>query len=119
MTTVFERIVAREIPAKIVYESEAFIAFVDINPQAPVHIIVAPKEPVESLPATVSGFGPYGWKTEQNRIVSELLLIVRHVAALRGVESYRVVINNGVDAGQTVPHLHAHILGGRALGGMG
>ena len=101
--TVFAKIINREIPAVILYEDEWVVAFNDVNPQAPVHILVVPREPVRDL-------------TEASpELLGRLFHGVCEVARARGLEGsgFRTVINTGVDAGQTVPHLHAHILAGR------
>ncbi|MDX2099126.1 MAG: histidine triad nucleotide-binding protein [Leptolyngbyaceae cyanobacterium bins.59] len=105
--TIFSKIIRREIPADIVYEDNLTLAFRDINPQAPVHILVIPKEPIAQLSDAES---------QNHALMGHLLLTVKRVAAQAGLENgYRVVINNGADGGQTVPHLHLHILGGRAM----
>uniref|UniRef100_B8HPK8 Histidine triad (HIT) protein n=1 Tax=Cyanothece sp. (strain PCC 7425 / ATCC 29141) TaxID=395961 RepID=B8HPK8_CYAP4 len=105
--TLFTRIIRREIPADILYEDNLAIAFRDINPQAPVHILVVPKEPIAQLSDAES---------QNHALMGHLLLTVKRVAAQLGLENgYRVVINNGADGGQTVPHLHLHLLGGRPL----
>jgi histidine triad (HIT) family protein len=106
--TIFEKIVAREIPAKIVWEDDDAIAFEDVNPQAPVHILIVPKKVIPRLAAaTVSN----------QKILGKLLLVAGELAKKLGVEQsgYRVVINSGPDAGESVPHLHVHLLGKRAL----
>lgn len=105
--TLFERIIAREIPADIVFEDDAVIAFRDIHPQAPSHVLVVPKKPI----ARLSEAG-----VDDAALLGRCLLTVGEVARRLGLESYRVVINNGSDAGQTVFHLHMHVLGGRRLG---
>ena len=105
--TLFQRIIDREIPANIVYEDDLCLAFRDIQPQAPVHILVIPKKEVRSIAEL----------TEDDRsLVGHLLLVVRQIAEReRLADGYRVVTNIGVDGGQSVPHLHFHLLGGRAL----
>ena len=106
--TIFEKIIAREIPAKIIWEDEEAIAFHDVNPQAPVHVLIVPKKVIPRLTAA----------TEANRaILGKLLLVAGDLARKLGVEKsgYRVVINSGPDAGESVPHLHVHLLGKRAL----
>jgi histidine triad (HIT) family protein len=102
----FCKIVAGEIPASAVRESDRFLAFRDINPQAPVHVLAIPKEHVASLDAASDA-----------SLLGELMLFARDVARDEGVveDGYRVVINTNAGAGQTVFHVHAHILGGRAL----
>jgi histidine triad (HIT) family protein len=106
--TIFEKIIAREIPAKIIWEDDDAIAFHDVNPQAPVHVLIVPKKVIPRLTAA----------TEADRaILGKLLLVAGDLAKKLGVEKsgYRVVINSGPDAGESVPHLHVHLLGKRAL----
>jgi len=105
--TLFEKIVAREIPAQIVYEDDLVLAFRDINPQAPVHILIVPKQAVPRIAeATV----------DEEKLLGHLLLKASAVAKKLDLKNgYRLVINNGADGGETVPHLHVHILGGRHL----
>lgn len=105
--TIFGKIIRREIPANIVYEDELALAFTDVNPQAPTHILVIPKKPIVNL-ATA--------QAEDQLLLGHLLLTVQKVAQIAGLEQgYRVVMNTGQDGGQTVYHLHIHILGGRSL----
>ncbi len=105
--TIFSKIIRREIPADIVYEDDLALAFKDINPQAPVHIIVIPKQPLAKLADAES---------QDHALMGHLLLTVKRVAKLVELNNgYRVVINNGPDGGQTVNHLHLHILGGRPM----
>lgn len=105
--TVFEKIAAREIPAAIVSEDADTIAFRDIKPQAPTHLLVTPKKPIPRL----SEAGP-----EEAELLGRTLLAAAAAARQAGLTGgYRLVINNGPDAGETVPHLHIHVLGGRAL----
>jgi histidine triad (HIT) family protein len=105
--TIFSKIIRKEIPANIVYEDDLALAFTDVNPQAPVHILVIPKKPIVSL-ATV--------EPEDQGLLGHLLLTVQKVAADAGLENgYRIVMNTGVDGGQTVHHLHIHILGRRPM----
>lgn len=105
--TIFIKIIRKEIPAHIVYEDDLALAFTDVNPQAPVHILVIPKKPIVNL-ATA--------EPEDQALLGHLLLIVQKVAAQAGLENgYRVVMNTGVDGGQTVHHLHIHILGRRSM----
>ncbi len=105
--TIFEKIIAREIPAKIIWEDDDTIAFHDVNPQAPVHVLIVPKRVVPSLTEA----------TENDRaLLGKLLLVARDIAKKLDLSSgYRVVINSGPDAGESVPHLHVHLLGKRAL----
>jgi histidine triad (HIT) family protein len=105
--TIFSKIIKREIPADIVYEDELAIAFRDISPQAPVHILVIPKQPIPRLSDAESS---------DHALMGHLLLTVKRVAEQAGLSNgYRVVINSGEDGGQTVDHLHLHILGGRQM----
>ena len=108
MTTLFTKIINKEIPADIVYEDEICLAFRDINPQAPVHILLIPKKEIVSI-ATLT--------EEDNEILAHLLLITAEIAKQEGLEEkgYRVVSNIGNDGGQSVFHLHFHILGGRKM----
>jgi histidine triad (HIT) family protein len=106
--TIFGKIARKEIPADIVYEDNLAIAFRDINPQAPVHILVIPKQPIAKLADAES---------RDHALMGHLLLTAKRVAEQVGLtEGYRIVINNGPDGGQTVDHLHLHILGGRQMG---
>ena len=105
--TIFSKIIRREIPAEIVYEDDLTLAFKDITPQAPVHILVIPKKPLPQLSAAES---------EDHALMGHLLLTAKRVAEQVGLDNgYRLVINNGPDGGQTVYHLHLHILGGRSM----
>lgn len=105
--TIFGKIIRKEIPADIVYEDDLVLAFKDIVPQAPVHILVIPKKPLPQLSAAES---------EDHALMGHLLLTAKRVAQQAGLENgYRLVINNGADGGQTVYHLHLHILGGRQM----
>jgi len=106
--TLFEKISSREIPAKIVYEEDDLIAFHDVNPQAPVHVLIVPKRAIPRI----------GDATESDAaLLGRLLLASRKVAEATGVlqSGYRLVINHGPDAGESVPHLHVHLLGKRRL----
>jgi histidine triad (HIT) family protein len=105
--TIFEKIIAREIPAKIVWEDDDALAFHDVNPQAPVHVLIVPKKIIPRLDEA---------RDSDAKILGKLLLVARDVAKKLELSSgYRVVINNGPDAGESVPHLHVHVLGQRAL----
>jgi len=105
--TIFNKIINREISADIVYEDDRALAFKDINPQAPSHILVIPKKPIPQLASAD--------ETDQD-LLGHLLLIVKQVAADAGLDNgYRVVLNNGTDGGQTIDHMHFHILGGRSM----
>ena len=105
--TIFEKIIARQIPAEIIWEDDDVVAFQDVNPQAPVHVLIVPKKVVPRLADA----------TESDRgLLGKLLLVARDLATKLDLSSgYRVVINNGPDAGESVPHLHVHLLGKRAL----
>lgn len=105
--TLFSKIIRREIPADIVYEDDLCLAFRDIAPQAPVHILVIPKKPIPKLADATS---------EDHALLGHLLMMVKNIAAQEGLTNgYRTVINTGEDGGQTVYHLHVHLLGGRSL----
>lgn len=106
--TLFERIVAREIPASIVYEDELVLAFHDIKPQAPVHVLIVPKKPIPRIADA---------DPADHQVLGHLLLKAGEVARQLGVSQtgFRLVFNNGPAAGEAVPHLHCHILGGRNL----
>lgn len=106
--TIFKRIIDKEIPARIVYEDDLSIAFWDVNPQAPTHILVIPKQEIRSTAEL---------QESDAALAGHLLLIARKVAADLGLANgYRIVINCGADGGQSVDHLHLHILAGRPLG---
>lgn len=107
MGCVFCRIVAGELPAQRVLETEHALAFRDLHPQAPTHLLVIPKEHVDA----VADLGD-----AQAELAGRLLLACRDAARQVGLDSYRVVTNTGADAGQSVFHLHLHVLGGRPLG---
>ena len=105
--TLFQKIADKEIPAKLVYEDDVCIAFHDIAPQAPTHILVVPRKPIPRVGAAT---------VEDQATLGHLLLTAGNVARELGLENgFRTVINNGPDAGETVPHLHVHVLGGRPL----
>lgn len=105
--TIFSKIIKREIPAKIVYEDDRALAFHDVNPQAPVHILVIPKQPIPMLSQV---------QPQDESLLGHLLLVAAKVAQDVGLEqNFRLVVNNGSGAGQTVFHLHLHILGGRSM----
>jgi len=107
--TLFEKIIARELPASIVYEDDLVVAFRDINPQAPTHILIVPRKPIPRMAEA---------KPEDRQVLGHLLLKAAEVADKLGLtqSGFRLVFNNGPDAGEAVPHLHCHILGGRPLG---
>ena len=105
----FCKIIAGDIPADIIYESDTAIAFRDINPRAPTHVLIVPREHI----ATINDIDP-----EQEAIVGSLFSAARAIAAQEGIsdDGYRAVMNCNAAAGQTVFHLHLHLLGGRILG---
>jgi histidine triad (HIT) family protein len=105
--TIFEKIIARQIPAKIIWEDDDAIAFHDVDPQAPVHVLIVPKKAVTRLADATDA---------DAALLGKLLLVARDVAQKLELSSgYRVVINCGPGAGESVPHLHVHLLGKRAL----
>lgn len=106
--TLFEKIIAREIPAQIVYEDDLVLAFHDIKPQAPVHVLLIPKKPIARIAEA---------KAEDHAVLGHLMLKAGAVAEKLGLKTggFRLVFNNGLDAGEAVPHLHCHILGGRKM----
>jgi histidine triad (HIT) family protein len=105
--TLFEKIIARQIPADIVFEDDHCLAFRDIAPQAPVHILVVPKKPIPRVGEASSA---------DRALLGHLLFTVAEIArSEKLVDGYRTVINNGANGGETVPHLHVHLLGGRKL----
>ena len=107
--TLFEKIIAREIPAMIVYEDDLVLAFQDIKPQAPVHVLVVPKKPIPRIAEA---------KPEDHKVLGHLLLKAAEVAEKLGLtkSGFRLVFNNGPDACEAVPHLHCHVIGGRPMG---
>lgn len=106
--TLFEKIIDREIPATIVYEDDLVLAFRDIKPQAPTHVLVIPKKPIPRIAEA---------KPEDHKVIGHLLLKAAEVANQLGLtqSGFRLVFNNGPDAGEAVPHLHCHIIGGRKM----
>jgi len=108
--TLFEKIIAREIPANFVYEDDLAVAFHDISPQAPTHILIIPRKPIPRV-------GEAG--EEDRAVLGHLLIVAGKVASDLGVnstdEGFRLVINNGRNGGEAVPHLHVHLLAGRPL----
>jgi histidine triad (HIT) family protein len=107
--TLFEKIIGRELPGTIVYEDDLVVAFQDIRPQAPVHVLIVPRKPIPRMAEA---------KPEDQHVLGHLLLKAAGVAGKLGLtqSGFRLVLNNGPDAGEAVPHLHCHILGGRHLG---
>jgi len=107
MSTLFEKIIVREIPAKIEYEDDQCIVIHDIDPQAPTHILVIPKKVIPRVGEA---------QVEDGALLGHLLLIAGNIAQSLNLEDgYRIVINNGKNGGEAVPHLHVHVLGGRQL----
>lgn len=105
-TSIFSKIISREIPATIVYENDHVVAFKDIHPQAPTHILVVPRKPVRDIMEC------------DKELLGEVMEAAKEVARQQGIveDGFRVVINTGAAAGQTVFHLHVHVIGGRELG---
>jgi len=105
----FEKLIAREIPATIVYEDDLVIAFRDVKPQAPTHVLIVPKKVIPRIGEA---------KPEDHKLLGHLLLKAAEVAKQVGLaeSGFRLVINNGPDGGETIPHLHCHIMGGRHMG---
>ena len=105
--TIFKRIIDGEIPADIVYEDEQCLAFRDISPQAPVHILIIPRKEIPSIDHL---------SDEDEQLGGHIYLVIKQIAAGEGLENgYRVIVNCGKEGGQTVDHLHFHLLGGRGL----
>jgi len=106
--TLFEKIIAREIPATIVYEDDLVLAFKDIKPAAPSHVLIVPKKPIPRIAEA---------KPEDHQVLAHLLLKAAAIAEQLGLtrSGFRLVFNNGPDAGEAVPHLHCHIIGGRQM----
>lgn len=108
MSTIFAKIIRREIPADIVHEDDLCLAFKDITPQAPVHVLIIPKKPIVRIDVA---------ETQDEALLGHLLTVAPIIAKKLGIaeSGFRLVINNGKDAGEAVPHLHVHLLGGRYL----
>ncbi|MFQ3577389.1 MAG: histidine triad nucleotide-binding protein [Verrucomicrobiia bacterium] len=106
--TLFERIIAREIPAQIEHEDEVCVAFRDIQPQAPFHFLIVPRKPVARLAEA---------EPEDQALLGHLLLVAQRLAKREKLDQsgFRIVINNGQHGGESVPHLHVHLLGGRPM----
>lgn len=106
--TLFQKIADKEIPAALVYEDELCVAFRDISPVAPVHVLLVPRKPIASIAAA---------QVEDAELLAHLMLKVGEIARAEGIaeSGYRTVLNTGEDGGQTVPHLHIHIIGGRSM----
>ena len=107
MDCIFCKIIEGTIPSKAVYQDEYVFAFTDINPKAPVHLLIVPREHIASLGDT---------SNDKKELLGHLLRVAAELAGQRGLaKGYRVVVNTGEDGGQTVDHLHLHLLGGRAM----
>ena len=104
--TIFKKIIDGEIPAKLVHDDEFCLAFHDIAPQAPVHVLVIPKKEIASLDAV---------SDEDQELIGHMHVVIRDLARKLGLAAYRVVSNCGAEAGQSVDHLHFHLLGGRPM----
>jgi len=105
--TIFTKIINKEIPADIVHEDDLSLAFRDINPQAPVHILIIPKKPLPTL---------HDMQSTDRELLGHLLLVAKLVAGKEGVgDAYRLVLNNGAGAGQEIFHIHFHLLAGRSF----
>jgi histidine triad (HIT) family protein len=106
--TLFQQIADKEIPSTLIYEDAQVLAFKDIDPQAPTHILIVPRKPIPRIAEA---------KPEDLQLLGHLLLKAAEVARTLGLEQsgYRLVLNNGPDGGEAVPHLHCHILGGRQM----
>ena len=106
--TIFEKIISREIPAKIIFEDKDVLAFHDIKPQAPVHVLIIPKKHVSRIAQV---------EPDDAALLGKLLLAARDLAQELGIaqSGFRLVINNGTNGGETVSHLHVHLLGGRPM----
>ncbi len=108
MTTVFQKIIDGELPCDKVFENERIIAFKDIAPAAPVHILIVPKKPIANISAIEESDGP---------LIAEIVMVANELAKkFKIAEGYRLLTNNGAMAGQTVFHLHFHLIGGSHLG---
>lgn len=106
MSTIFGKIIRGELPADVVYDDEQCMAFRDINPAAPTHILVIPKKEIPKLSDAEPG---------DEALLGHLMRVAGKVAEQEGLGAFRLVVNNGADAGQTVFHLHLHVIGGRGL----
>ena len=105
--TLFQKIADGEVPADVVYQDDRAVAFRDVSPVAPTHVLVVPRRPIPRADAV----GP-----EDEALVGHLFTVARRVADAEGLSDYRLVVNNGAGAGQSVFHLHVHLIGGRDLG---
>ena len=107
MNNIFLKIINKEIPADIIYEDDISIAFNDISPQAPTHILVIPKKEIQKISEA---------DENDKELLGQLLLVAKKITDENNIKDFRLVVNNGTEAGQTVFHLHIHILAGRAFG---
>jgi histidine triad (HIT) family protein len=105
--TIFEKIISREIPANIVFENDIAVIIRDINPQAPVHVLIIPKRRIDRIEAAQDG---------DVELLGKLLIMARDFAKSHNLTGFRLVINNGKQAGETAPHLHIHLLSDRLMG---
>lgn len=111
MSTIFSKIVNRELPAEVVFENERIMAFKDINPVAPVHLLIIPKKEIPDIQSV---------EAEDLSLVGEMVAVAQQLAKEFGVaDGYRLITNNGTPSGQQVFHLHFHLVGGRQLGALG
>jgi len=108
MSTIFSKIINKEIPAEIVYEDDELLAFNDINPQAPVHILIIPKKEIKTLNDI---------KSEDQEIMGKMMFLAKGLAKENNIDKsgYRTIFNCNDDGGQTVFHIHLHLIGGRSL----
>ncbi len=111
MSTIFSKIIAKEIPSQMVYQDDRVTAFKDINPQAPVHILIVPNKEIPTVNDVT---------TEDEAVLGHMLVVAKQIAAEQGLaeRGYRLIINCRDDGGQEVYHLHMHLMGGRNLGPM-
>ena len=110
MSTIFDKIIAKEIPSDIVFENDRIIAIKDINPVAPIHILILPKKPIKDLQSI---------ENEDLALIQEIVSVAKEIAIQNGIsDGYRLLTNNGPLAGQTIFHLHFHLIGGKKLGAM-
>jgi histidine triad (HIT) family protein len=111
MPTLFEKIIAGELPATVLHRDERVIAFLDIHPAAPVHILIVPKKPIPTANDVAD---------EDESLIGHMFIVARDLARKQGIAAsgYRLIVNCNADGGQEVYHLHVHLLGGRALGPM-
>jgi histidine triad (HIT) family protein len=108
MPTLFEKICEGEIPAEIIYQDDLCVCFRDISPQAPTHVLIVPRKPIVRIAEAIE---------EDQQVLGHMLTKVSHIAKILGLtdKGFRLVINNGRDGGEAVPHLHIHLLGGRQM----